>query len=168
VDIYATKGIVFKHHLWAECKAHKVKRTFIHKLVESARDVKELNNDNEDVQTWSPNMLMLVTDEGFDSDAVKLADKYKIYCVHANKTFEFVGKQKKTRWKMATSQNSTSPTTRASKKEIFVGCQMTKLASPLQLQTQTTLHIADTCVRRTRFFSTVEHQPILRCGHQRH
>ena len=95
VDIYATKGIVFKHHLWVECKAHTVKRTFIHKLVESARDVKQMNNDDDDVQTWSPNMLMLVTDEGFDSDAVKLADKYKIYCVHANKTFEFVGKQKR-------------------------------------------------------------------------
>jgi hypothetical protein len=54
-----------------------------------------MNNDNEDVQPWSPNMLMLVSDEGFDSDAAKLADKYKIYCVHANKTFEFVGKQKR-------------------------------------------------------------------------
>jgi Holliday junction resolvase-like predicted endonuclease len=95
VDIYATKGWVYKHHLWVECKAHKIKRTFVHKLVESARDVKEMNNANEDVQTWSPNMLMFVTDEGFDSDAVKLADKYKIYCVHANKTFEFVGKQKR-------------------------------------------------------------------------
>jgi len=95
VDIYATKGIVFRHHLWVECKAHSVKRIAVHKLVESARDVKEMNNDHEDVQTWSPNMLMLVTDERFDSDALKLADKYKIYCVHANKTFDFEGKQKR-------------------------------------------------------------------------
>ena len=95
VDIYATKGWVNKHHLWVECKAHSIKRISVHKLVESARDVKELNNENAGLQTWSPNMLMLVTDEGFDSDAVKLADKYKIYCVHANKTFEFVGKQKR-------------------------------------------------------------------------
>jgi Holliday junction resolvase-like predicted endonuclease len=95
VDIYATKGIVFKHHLWVECKAHRVKRTFVHKLVESARDVKEMNDADEDVQNWSPNMLMLVSDEGFDSDASKLADKYLIYCVHANKTFEFVSKRKR-------------------------------------------------------------------------
>lgn len=95
VDIYATKGRVFKHHLWVECKAHKVTRIFVHKLVESARDVKEMYNDNSDIQSWAPNMLMLVSDQGFDSDAVKLADKYKIYCVHANKTFEFVSTRKR-------------------------------------------------------------------------
>ena len=95
VDIYATKGRLYKHHLWVECKAHKVKRTFIHKLVEEARDVKAMNNDNSDIQPWAPNMLMLVSDAGFDSDAVKLADKYKIYCVHANKTFEFVASRKR-------------------------------------------------------------------------
>lgn len=95
VDIYATKGTLTKHRLWVECKAHTVKRTFVHKLVESARDVKKMNDANSDVQSWAPNMLMLVSDEGFDSDAVKLADEYKIYCVHANKTFEFVGKRKR-------------------------------------------------------------------------
>ncbi len=95
VDIYATKGILHKHHLWVECKACRVKRTFVHKLVESARDVKEMKDTDEDVQPWSPNMLMLVSDEGFDSDASKLAYKYLIYCVHANKTFEFISKRKR-------------------------------------------------------------------------
>jgi Holliday junction resolvase-like predicted endonuclease len=95
VDIYATKGKMFKHHLWVECKAHTVKRTFVHKLVESAKDVKKMNDADSGVQSWAPNMLMLVSDEGFDSDAVKLADAYKIYCVQANKTFEFVGKRKR-------------------------------------------------------------------------
>lgn len=86
---------MFKHHLWVECKAHKVKRTFIDKLVGEAREVKAMNNDHSDIQPWAPNMLMLVSDAGYDSDAVKLADKYKIYCVHANKTFEFVGSRKR-------------------------------------------------------------------------
>jgi hypothetical protein len=95
VDIYATKGRLYKHHLWVECKAHKVKYTFIQTLVEKARDVKELNYEKSDMQKWAPNMLMLVSDAGFDSDAVKLADKYKIYCVHANKSFEFVSKRKR-------------------------------------------------------------------------
>jgi hypothetical protein len=52
-----------------------------------------MNDTDEDVQNWSPNMLMLVSDEGFDSDDSKLADKYLIYRVHANKTFEFVSKR---------------------------------------------------------------------------
>lgn len=95
VDIYATKGMLFKHHIWVECKAHRVKRTFVHKLAESARDVKKMNDSDEDVQRLSPNMLMLVSDEGFDSDALRQADEYLIYCVHANKTFEFVGKRKR-------------------------------------------------------------------------
>jgi Holliday junction resolvase-like predicted endonuclease len=95
VDIYATKGMLFKHHLWVESKAHKINRIFVHKLVESARDVKDMYDENSSVQSWAPNMLMLVSDAGFDSDAVKLADKYKIYCVHANKTFEFVGIRKR-------------------------------------------------------------------------
>jgi Holliday junction resolvase-like predicted endonuclease len=95
VDIYATKGRLTRHRLWVECKAHTVKRTFVQKLVAEARDVKEMNDANSDVQPWAPNMLMLASDEGFDSDAVKLADEYKIYCVHANKTFEFVSKRKR-------------------------------------------------------------------------
>jgi Holliday junction resolvase-like predicted endonuclease len=95
VDIYATKGRLTKHRLWVECKAHKVKRTFVQKLVVEARDVKEMNDANSDVQSWAPNMLMIVSDEVFDSDAVKLADRYKIYCVHTNKTFEFIGKRKR-------------------------------------------------------------------------
>jgi hypothetical protein len=95
VDIYATKGMFFKHHLWVGCKADKVNRTFIQELVEDARDVKEMYDESEKVQAWAPNMLMLVSDAGFDSDALKLADKYKIYCVHANETFEFIGKMKR-------------------------------------------------------------------------
>lgn len=42
-----------------------------------------------------------------------------------------------------------------------------KLASPMQLQMQTTLHMRVTCARRTRLLSAVEYQPILRCGLQR-
>lgn len=39
-------------------------------------------------------MLMLVASEGFDVDAIGMADKYKIYCVHAKSSaFEFVGKK---------------------------------------------------------------------------
>jgi hypothetical protein len=39
-------------------------------------------------------MLMLVASEGFDIDAINMAEKYKIYCVHATpKSFDFVGKR---------------------------------------------------------------------------
>lgn len=91
VDIYATKGKIYKHHVWVECKAITIRRVHVHKLVESARDVKEFKEES-DIQKWAPNMLMLVSDEGFDVDAIKLAAKYNIYCVKAGKTFEFVGK----------------------------------------------------------------------------
>lgn len=95
VDVYATKGKLHKHHLWVECKALTVKRTHVHKLVESARDVKELNYESTNMQRWAPNMLMLVSDDRFDVDAIKLAAKYKIWCVKAGRTFEFVGRMTK-------------------------------------------------------------------------
>jgi len=95
VDVYATKGSVFKHHMWVECKAHTIKRTHVHKLIESARDVKDFNYVQTDLQKWAPNMLMLVSDDGFDVDAIKLAAKYKMYCVKAGKTFEFIGRMTK-------------------------------------------------------------------------
>lgn len=95
VDVYATKGLVYKHHTWVECKAHTVERTMVHKLVESARDVKDMNDNDDSLQKWAPNMLLLVSDQGFDVDAIQLADKYKIYCVKIGKTFEFVSKMKR-------------------------------------------------------------------------
>lgn len=51
---------------WGECKAYTVKRAHVTKLVESVRNVKELNEENDDVQKWSPNMLMLASNHGFD------------------------------------------------------------------------------------------------------
>jgi len=93
VDIYATKGLVFKHHIWVECKAYTIKRSHINKLVESARDVKDLYEEHSDIQKWAPNMLMLVSNKGFDTDAIELANKYEIYCVVAGRTYEFVGKR---------------------------------------------------------------------------
>lgn len=93
VDIHGIKqewlGLI-KTHLWVESKAYKIKRTHVTKLVESARDVNDAYND--DIEKWSPKMLMLVSNKGFDVDAIGMADKYHIYCVKAGRTFEFVGK----------------------------------------------------------------------------
>ena len=92
IDILATKklylGLVTKH-LWVECKAYRVKRRHVTKLVESARDVRDAYED--DIESWKPDMLMLVSNIGFDVDAIGLANKYGIYCVEAKKTFKFVG-----------------------------------------------------------------------------
>ena len=96
VDVHGIKEEVFgvfKTHLWVECKAYRVKRVQITKLVESAKDVKDLNNQGNGLQKWSPAMLMFVSSEGFDIDAIGMANKYKIYCVHASKNFNFVGKK---------------------------------------------------------------------------
>jgi hypothetical protein len=96
VDVHGIKEElygVFKTHLWVECKAYRVKRVQITKLVESAKDVKDLNSQGSGLQKWSPAMLMLVSSEGFDIDAIGMANKYRIYCVHASKNFDFVGKK---------------------------------------------------------------------------
>ena len=94
VDIHGiTKGF-FKSHLWVECKAFKIKRVNVTKLIECAKDVKDLNEHDSGLQKWSPDMLMLVASEGFDIDAIGMANKYKIYCVHAKaNAFDFVGKK---------------------------------------------------------------------------
>jgi len=94
VDIHTMKkGLLGfgRTDVWVECKAYKIKRTHVTKLVESVRDVKDAAE--EEIEDWYPDMLMLVSNKGFDVDAIGLADKYGIYCVKAEKrTFEFVGK----------------------------------------------------------------------------
>jgi len=96
VDIHATSkellGLITRH-IWVECKAYKVKRTHMTKLVESARDVRDAYDD--ELEKWKPDMLMTVSSVGFDIDALGMARKYSIYCVNAGKTFKFVGKMAK-------------------------------------------------------------------------
>lgn len=93
VDIHAIREAWFglsRKDVWVECKAYKVKRAHVTKLVESARDVRDAAED--EIEEWYPDMLMLVSNKGFDVDAVGMADKYGIYCVKAGKrTYEFVG-----------------------------------------------------------------------------
>lgn len=92
VDIHGVKEELFgliTTHLWVESKAYKIKRMHVTKLVESARDVKDAHEN--DIEKWHPSMLMLVSNKGFDIDALGMANKYRIYCVKAGRTFEFVG-----------------------------------------------------------------------------
>ena len=94
VDVHGIAGSLFKSHLWVECKAFRIKRANVTKLIICAKDVKDLNQHDSGLQKWSPNMLMLVASEGFDVDAIGMAGKYNIYCVHAKlNAFEFVGKR---------------------------------------------------------------------------
>jgi len=91
VDVHAQdKGWFSQTDLWVECKAYKIKRTHVTKLVESARDLRDANEDG--IEEWYPDMLMLASNKGFDVDAIGMADKYDIYCVKAGRTFEFVGR----------------------------------------------------------------------------
>jgi len=106
VDVYATKGKVYKHHIWVECKAYKVKRSHIFKLVGSAKDVKDLYEQHPEVQKWASNMLMLVSNKGFDEDALRLASKHRIYCVIAGRTFQFIGRMSREGMKDVRHQNS--------------------------------------------------------------
>ena len=66
VDIRAwRKGGLFRdsRDIWVECKAHKVKRTHIQKLVMSAIDVRDASND--DISEWAPDILMVASNVGF-------------------------------------------------------------------------------------------------------
>jgi len=94
VDIHASKKVFLGfggRDVWAESKAYKIKRTHVTKLVESARDVRDAHE--EEIEDWHPNMLMLVSNKGFDVDAIGMADKYRIYCVKAGeRSFQFVGR----------------------------------------------------------------------------
>ena len=96
VDVHGIKeeylGLL-KTHIWVECKAYTIKHSHVTKLVESARDVKKLNEEHPDMQKWAPSILMLVSNKGFDIDAIRLADKHRIYCVVAGRTYEFVAKR---------------------------------------------------------------------------
>ena len=90
VDIHAWRkvGILKKtKDLWIECKAYKVRREHVFKLRSAIEDVKE-----EQKAEWHPDVAMIVSSVGFDDDAVALANKYGIYCVHASERgFQFVG-----------------------------------------------------------------------------
>ena len=95
VDVHAFKKRFLRGRfdVWVECKDIKgnIKRTHITKLVESARDVRE--GGEEGISEWWPDILMIVATSGFDIDAIRLADKYGIYCVLAKKRgYEFMGK----------------------------------------------------------------------------
>jgi len=96
VDVYGVYKQflgMFKTHLWVECKPYEIKRTNVAVFVESARDVKTMHKECGDVQKWCADILMLVSDVGFEVDAVSLANRYNLYCVEAGKSFNFVGKQ---------------------------------------------------------------------------
>ena len=97
VDVHAWKEIkrflgLKRTYLdvWVECKATRVKRMHVMKLLEQARDVRDAYEEGK--EEWYPHILMIVSSEGFDDDALRLADKYGIYCVLRKKgRYEFVG-----------------------------------------------------------------------------
>ena len=98
VDVHAWKktlfGIGMERHLWVECKALKVKRLHVTKLVESARDVRDAEDDG--IEEWKADLLVIASNVGFDIDAVQMADKYDIYCVMVgDRSYEFVGNMSK-------------------------------------------------------------------------
>lgn len=86
VDVHAKKWMGLRH-AWIECKTHRVKRIHILKLKDAVDDVREAHD--EDIEKWAPNEVIMVSGEGFDSDALAIANKYDIKCYLAKeKGFE--------------------------------------------------------------------------------
>ena len=95
VDIHGVYKTFFgkiKSHLWVECKEYQIKRSNVAVFIESAREVRKLYKKYGDVQKWYADILMLVSNIGFEMGALRLADIHNIYCVNANSSFNFVGK----------------------------------------------------------------------------
>lgn len=99
VDIHAVKTV--KRFLgkrpvdvWVECKTTRVRRADVVKLVESARDVRAACESG--IEEWYPDMLVIVSEKGFDVDAIMRANESKIYCILAKpRRYEFVGDLKR-------------------------------------------------------------------------
>jgi len=81
-----------KADLWVECKEYQIKRSNVAVFIESAREVRNLYKKYGDVQKWYADILMLVSNIGFEMGAIRLVDIHNIYCVKANSSFNFVGK----------------------------------------------------------------------------
>lgn len=64
-------------HAWVECKAHQgtVRREHVQKLILSVDDVRKREDNG-----WSPDEVILVSENGFDVDAVNFARAYDIRC----------------------------------------------------------------------------------------
>jgi len=94
VDVHAwiEKGRIRKKRIdiWVECKAFKVHRDVVSSFVGKAEDLRDATD--EGIEDWYPDLLMIVSNVGFDSDAVGWADRRGIYCVVAEeRSFRFVG-----------------------------------------------------------------------------
>jgi len=77
--------------VWVECKAQRVNREHIAKLLMATADVAEAYDEGIEEEIY-PDIVMVVG-TGFDSDAVALANEKNIYCVEAgSRGFRFVGR----------------------------------------------------------------------------
>lgn len=96
VDVHAWKktGSLVKTNtnLWIECKAlnRKVVRNELFLLIQKAKDVRE--NEYE----WNPDLLLLISEKGFDIDVKKLGKRHSIYLLKADTgKFRFIGEMKR-------------------------------------------------------------------------
>lgn len=85
------KPFIDRTDVWVECKTYKVRRSHVSQLLEYARDV-EYAADILKIAEWSPDILMLVSNVGFDIDSIRFANEFSIYCVKIGKRrYTFVG-----------------------------------------------------------------------------
>jgi len=89
---------------WVKLSRKKVSKNIIENLHESIEDVREAKKAR--MIDWSPDNVFIASSEGFDSEALKLAKKYKIYCMRVFEDgFEFVGEMKPvSRWNILFNQ----------------------------------------------------------------
>lgn len=82
VDVYAKhtglRGAWNTDDVWVECKAIKIKRAHVAKLVQAVEDVR--NAHSKGISDWEPKRITMVSSVGFDVDATTLAKKHRIEC----------------------------------------------------------------------------------------
>lgn len=83
VDVHVVKkGFFSRKDVMVEVKIPKVSKKMVQKLLRNATDLHTAHDKG--TTPWSPDLLMMVSMNGFTKPALDLADLNDVYCVHYN------------------------------------------------------------------------------------
>lgn len=101
VDLHAWKfkGLLknIRTDIWVKVSKKKVDKDAIKHFYESVEDLREAKKAG--IADWSPDHVFMASNVGFDSEALKLAKEYDVFCMKIDKDgFDFVGEVKPVSW----------------------------------------------------------------------
>jgi len=101
VDLHAWKfkGLLknIRFDIWVKLSKKRVDKDTIKHFYKSVEDVREAKKAG--IGDWSPDHVFIASNVGFDSEALKLAKEYDVFCMNIDKDgFDFVGEVKPVGW----------------------------------------------------------------------